>query len=159
MDVWVWPSLKDETSIRMLLTGPDDEMAAAVSPDGHWVAYVSDQSSRDEVYVTTFPQTSGRVQASATGATSPAWSPDGKELYYMEGDSLVAVQVATAPNFHVVRRDLLFSGNYLQYRWFRQYDVHPDGKHFLMVQSPPAGNAEIVLDWFSELERLMAEAR
>ena len=116
---------------------------------------MSPQSGRDEIYATNFPEPGGRVQVSVSGGTSPAWSPDGKELYYFEDDKFIAVQMATEPTLRVVRRDTLFTGSYTQYRWQRQYDVHPDGEHFVMIESPPGGaDVEIVLDWFTELEEI-----
>jgi Tol biopolymer transport system component len=154
MDLWFWPG-DDEASIQSLLTGPDDELAPTVSPDGRWVAYVSDQSGRDEIYVTSFPSPAGRVQTSDGGGTSPAWSSDGKELFYVEGNDLIAVQLAFDPSLRVVGREALFSGNFVQYRWQRQYDVHPDGKHFVMLENPPRGDVEVITNWFSELEERM----
>ena len=144
-----------DDAARPLLQGPDDEIAPAISPDGRWVAYVSAQSGRDEVYVTSFPQPSGIVQVSLSGGGSPSWAPDGGELFYVEGDRMVAVKVATRPSFRVLDREVLFSGEYYQYRWQRQYDIHPDGEQFVMIESPPGGaDVEIVLDWFTELTEL-----
>jgi len=81
-----------------------------------------------------------------------AWAPDGGELFYVEGDRMVAVEIATKPSFRVLDREVLFSGEYYQYRWQRQYDIHPDGERFVMIESPPGGaDVEIVLDWFTEL--------
>jgi serine/threonine-protein kinase len=155
MDLWYWPD-EEEGSIESLMAGPDDELAPAVSPDGRWVAYVSDQSGRDEIYVTSFPRPTGRVQASDSGGTSPAWSPDGKELFYVEGNQLIAVRLHLSANLRVVGREVLFTGNYVQYRWQRQYDVHPDGDHFVMLENPPRGDVEVITHWFSELESQVA---
>ena len=158
MDLMRWPDLDDPSSIVPLLDSPANELSPAVSPDGRWLAYVSDESGRDDVFVTSYPQPGGHVQVSIAGATSPAWSPDSKELYYFEKDRLVAVQIETEPTFRVVDRETLFSGNYSQYRWQRQYDVHPNGKEFVMIESPAGGEIEIVINWFVELERLVPGA-
>jgi serine/threonine-protein kinase len=142
-------------AVRTLLDGPDDEIAPAISPDGRFLAFVTSQSGRDEVYVTSFPKPSGLTQVSLNGGSGPAWSPNGKELYYVEGPAMVAVQVTTQPEFHVRGRQILFSGNYFQYRWQRQYDVNPVTGEFVMVESPPGGaDVEIVLDWFTELNEI-----
>jgi Tol biopolymer transport system component len=147
-----------DDAIRPLLVGPNDDIAPAISPDGRWMAYVSAQSERDDIYVTSFPTPAGVVKVSPNGGSSPAWSPDGKELYYVEGDRMIAVQVATEPSFRVLGREELFGGEYVQYRWQRQYDVSPDGEHFLMIESPPGGgDVEIVLDWFTELREIAPE--
>jgi serine/threonine-protein kinase len=144
-----------DDATRPLLEGPADEIAPAISPDGRWVAYVSAQSGRDEVYVTSFPHPAGVVQVSLSGGGSPSWAPDGDELFYIEGDRMIAVGVATEPSFRVLDREVLFSGEYSQYRWQRQYDVAPDGERFVMIESPPGGaDVEVVLDWFTELREL-----
>jgi len=155
MDLKMWSTAAADSTIG-LLTGPDDELAPAVSPDGRWVAYVSNLSSQDEIYVTSFPQPSGRIQISNGGGTSPAWSADGEELFYMEGDALVAVQLANEPTLQVHSRQTLFRGPYLQYRWHRQYDVHPDGEHFIMIENPPRGDVDVITGWFGEIERTLA---
>ncbi|MDX1388538.1 MAG: protein kinase, partial [Acidobacteriota bacterium] len=152
MDLMVWPDPADPSSFKPLLEGPEDELSPEVSPDGKWLAYVSPQSGRDEVFVTTFPEPSGRVQVSVAGGNSPTWSPDMKELFYFERSNFIAVQIETEPGFRVVRRDVLFQGAYAQYRWQRQYDIHPEGDLFAMVINPASGNAEIILNWFVELE-------
>jgi serine/threonine protein kinase len=155
MDLNMWSASMPDSTIG-LLTGPDDELAPAVSPDGQWVAYVSNLSSQDEIYVTSYPQPSGRIQISNGGGTSPAWSPDGKELFYMAGDAMVAVQLTNEPTLQVHSRQTLFRGPYLQYRWHRQYEVHPDGEHFIMIENPPRGDVDVITGWFGEIERTLA---
>jgi hypothetical protein len=104
--------------------------------------------------VTSFPQPTGIVQVSVAGGANPAWSPDGRELYYFEGRKFISVAAAFDPDFRVVSRTTLFEGDFIKYRWQRQWDVHPDGEHFVMISDPPGGHLEVVLNWFSELERL-----
>jgi len=155
MDLEMWSETEPDSAVG-LLTGPDDELAPAVSPDGRWVAYVSSLSSQDEIYVTSYPKPSGRIQISNEGGTSPAWSPDGSELYYMAGEAVVAVQLAHEPTLQVRSRETLFRGPYLQYRWHRQYEVHPDGEHFIMIAPPPRGDVDVITGWFGEIERILA---
>jgi len=154
MDLIHWTDLDDESSIAPLLQGVDDELAPDVSPDGLWMAYVSDYSGGDEVFVTSFPQTSARLKVSNAGGHSPVWAPDGKTLYYLQGREMIAVNIETDPEFRVTQREVLFDGDFLQYRWSRQYDLMPDGKRFLMILRPPSGKIEVVTNWFQELERL-----
>ena len=137
-----------------LLTGDEDELAPVVSADGKWLAYVSDYSGTDEIYVTSFPTAGGRLKVSLKGGTSPTWAPDTSALYYFEGRRLVAVSVETEPRFRITGREVLFEGDYVQYRWSRQYDIHPDGKRFIMVKNPARGNLEVVTNWFAELREL-----
>ncbi|MFT5232034.1 MAG: serine/threonine protein kinase/Tol biopolymer transport system component [Candidatus Krumholzibacteriia bacterium] len=155
MDLKMWSAAAPDSAID-LLTGPDHELAPAVSPDGHWLAYVSDLSSQDEIYVTSFPTPTGRIQISNGGGTSPAWSPDGQELFYMAGDAMIAVQFTKDPTLQVQSRQTLFKGSYLQYRWHRQYEVHPDGEHFIMIENPPRGDVDVITGWFGEIERTLA---
>jgi len=150
MDLNYLPDV-DEPSMVSLLDGEDDELAPIVSYDGKWLAYVSNYSGNDEIYVTTFPEPGARIQLSTKGGNSPVWAPDGSTLYYFEGKSLIAVSIETEPRLRVTGRETLFEGEYVQYRWSRQYDIMPDGKRFILVKNPAQGNVEIVTNWFDEL--------
>ena len=140
-----------------LLEGPDDELAPVVSADGRWLAYVSNYSGIDEVYVTAFPVPGARFKISVHGGTSPTWAPDGSALYYFEGTRMIAVAIETTPTFRVTGRSQLFDGDFVQYRWSRQYDILPDGTGFVMIKNPPRGNVEVITRWFDELEKLAAD--
>jgi serine/threonine-protein kinase len=115
MDLKIWPDA-DPESIKPLLEGPDDELAPTVSPDGKWMAFVSDLSGQDEVYVTSFPEATGRIQISSGGGTSPAWGTDGRELFYTQRDAIVSAKIEAEGGVRVLSREELFSGPYLQYR-------------------------------------------
>jgi Tol biopolymer transport system component len=156
MDLRIWPN-EDPKTITPLLEGPDDELAPTISPDGKWMAFVSDLSGSDEVYVCAFPNPSGRVQISSHGGTSPAWSKDGQKIFYVQRDAMVMAKITTASEIRVLSREQLFMGNYLQYRWHRQYDVMPDGKHFLMIHNPLRRNVAVVTNWFPTLKRALAD--
>jgi serine/threonine-protein kinase len=151
MDLRTWTDLDDEGTIEVLMDGPDDELAPIVSPDGRFMAYVSDYSGRDEVYVTSFPRTGGRTRISVRGGNSPTWAPDASEIYYLEGTRMIAVRVETDPAFRVLEREKLFEGEYVQYRWSRQYDIDPDGNSFVMIRNPDRGDIEVVTNWFEEV--------
>jgi Tol biopolymer transport system component len=151
MDLNYLTDIDDASSMTPLLDGKDDELAPIVSYDGKWLAYVSNYSGNDEIYVTSFPEPGARSQLSTKGGTSPVWAPDGSALYYFEGRSMIAVSVETEPRFRVTGRETLFEGEYVQYRWSRQYDIMPDGKHFILVRNPAQGNVEVVTNWFEEL--------
>ena len=110
-------------------------MAPALSPDGRWLAYVSNESGRAEVYVRPFPGMAGRYPISLEGGTEPAWSPRGGELFYRNGPALIAVELRTSNALEVVRRTPLFSAaDYASDLTHRVYDVTPDGEHFVLVR-------------------------
>lgn len=151
MDLMLWTDLSDPSAIEVFLDGPDDELAPEVSPDGKWIAYVSNYTGDDEVYVTSFPKAGARSRISNEGGHSPAWAPDGRTLYYVQDRKMIEVTLETSPAVRVLRREALFEGSYQQYRWSRQYDLTPDGKRFVMVRNAERKNLEVVTNWFAEI--------
>ena len=123
-----------------------------LSPDGRFVAYQSDESGRFEVYVRLFPEGEGKWPVSRSGGQNPRWSRDGKELFYVEGDTLVAVAVETTPAFSAGEASRLFSELPLQRGRYPNYDVSPDGQRFVTVENvenvTPA--IHVVQNWFEE---------
>jgi serine/threonine-protein kinase len=116
-----------------LFVTPFDERAPAVAPDDRWLAYVSNESGRDEVYVRPFPEGGGRWQVSVAGGAEPRWRADGSELFYRNADTLFAVQVRTRPEFAAGQRTPLFTGNYVVGPRHANYDVSSDGQRFVFV--------------------------
>jgi Tol biopolymer transport system component len=118
------------------------EMQPQLSPDGRWLAYSTTEASvQGEVYVSPFPDVkAGKWKVSTGGGNSPRWSKDGKELYYLIGynnaEAVMAVDVATGPNFKAGKPRVLFTGKYLGTfpNHGIPYDVHPDGQKFLMIK-------------------------
>jgi serine/threonine-protein kinase len=148
---------------RPLLQTTFRERSPALSPDGRWMAYESNESGRDEIYVRPFPDVDrGRWQLSSGGGIQPVWSRDGRELFYRSGAALMAVPVQTGASFAAGNARLLFEGRYLAVGG-RNYDVSPDGKRFLMIKPVPASGAQdgpaarfiIVDNWTEELKRLV----
>ncbi len=119
---------------RVVIADAFQESAPALSPDGRWLAYQSSEPGRAEVYVRPFPGPGARVPVSLNGGTEPAWSRDGRELYYREADAVMAASVRAQPGFEVTARRRLFSGTFLPGGSFREYDVSPDGRQFVMVR-------------------------
>jgi eukaryotic-like serine/threonine-protein kinase len=155
-DVWVYSADK-QTSTPLLQT-PANEWSAAFSPNGRWVAYVSDDSGRADVYVRPFPGPGSRTQISIDGGTAPVWSRDGRELFFAKEGALFATSVTLSGVFTSgpVRR--LFSGPYSFDEVTVNYDAAPDGQHFLVprsrIDSAPR-QLELVLNWTEELKRLV----
>jgi serine/threonine-protein kinase len=136
------------------------EMHPAVSPDGRWLAYTSDESGANEVYVRPFPSTgSGRWQVSNGGGTSPAWGPGGGELFFLGAGRMMAAELSTAPRFEVVQLTPLFEVAAFNVDPFHQsFSVSPDGQSFLLSRrrstaEPAAGlRAVLVQNWFTDLK-------
>jgi hypothetical protein len=126
------------------------------APHSHYrIVEKTGEGGQDEIYVTRYPNPGGIVQVSVAGGANPLWSPDGRELYYFQDRQFIAVKVALDPEFRVVSRRTPFEGDFVQYRWQRQYDVHPDGQQFVMIENPPGSHLEIVTNWFSDINRLV----
>jgi serine/threonine-protein kinase len=130
---------------RTIVPAAFNESAPALSPDGQWLAYQSDEAGRMEVYVRPYPGPGARVPVSVHGGTEPAWSRDGRELFYREADSMLVAAVTLRPNFAVTGRRVLFTGAFLQGGAFREYDVAPDGQHFLMIQGGTTASTLIAM--------------
>ena len=125
------------------------------------MAYLSDESGRQESYVRPYPGPGRKWQISTDGGTEPVWNPNGRELFYRNGNKVMAVDIATEPVFAAGKPRLLFTGDYMRTsRGIPNYDVSRDGRRFLMVQPSAQENATptqiiVVLNWFEELKRLV----
>ena len=133
------------------------------SPDGRWLAYVSDETGRPEVYLRLFPDGSRKLAISNQGGIEPAWSPDGRELFYRSFDppKIMKVDLELGPRASVGLPKALFDDHYTLCYPMRGYDLHPDGRRFLFTRvKQPQKPVEItrlsvVLNWFEELKRLV----
>jgi Tol biopolymer transport system component len=137
-----------------------------LSPDGHWMAFSSNESDPTEVYVQPYPGPGPRQQVSTHGGTGPTWSKHGRELFYMTTQTfggqaaltrMMAVPVTLHPTLTFGTPRQLFEGRYGATAGIRSYDVTPDGKRFLMVQQkerPPVTASEMILvqDWLEEVK-------
>jgi serine/threonine protein kinase len=133
-DILVQPT--DGSPARPYMATHADETAARISPDGHWVAYTSDESGTAEVYLDSYPQSSrGRVKISLGGGVHPVWRGDGRELYYWRDGALVAVPMATSIDGAAPvsgAQTVLFRAPYLA-SLNTMYDVSSDGQRFVIV--------------------------
>jgi serine/threonine-protein kinase len=151
-DIWVVERGSDPAPF--LLT-PADEASPAFSPDGRWLAYVSDESGRREVYVQPYPDPGGRWVISTAGGTDPVWSRDGRELYYWQDEALMAVTIDAGAAFNAGTPRRLFEGRYERSEIGPNYDVSPDGKRFVMIRSDEAetgARVHVVLNWLQEID-------
>ncbi len=131
-----------------------NEIAPRFSPDGRWLAYASDESGRTEVYVQPYPGPGGKWQISTEGGTEPVWARNG-ELFFRNGDKMMAVATNTKGNFSAETPKMLFEGHYATYNTMPAYDVTPDGQRFLLAKTAEQGPQEIsvVLNWTEELKQ------
>jgi eukaryotic-like serine/threonine-protein kinase len=148
-DIWVL-RLRDRKAQPFLRT-PFTEDAPHFSPDGRWLAYVSDESGGAEVYVQPYPGPGGKWRISTDGGGTPQWNPNGRELFYVSGDKTMVVDIATVPTFRAGKPRLLYQGP--------SGDPSPDGQRFLAVQpvepEQPPTQIHVMLNWFEELKRLV----
>ena len=134
-------------AVSWLLT-PNDERQPQISPDSKYLAYRSDESGRNEIYVRKFPSGQEKVLVSTNGGTRPRWSRDGDELFYVEDSSLMAVPWTAGETFAVGTPERLFESPELESIAGVGYDVFPDGQRFLMVRIIASGDViRIVQNW------------
>jgi Tol biopolymer transport system component len=155
LDIWVVPTSGEKPFVY--LNTRFDERSAKLSPNGQWLAYVSDETNRNEVYLQTFPKPGREIPISNNGGNSPLWSRDGKELYYLSADQkLMAVDVTVSGSTLIpgtekvlfpVRRSLPAAGF--------PYDVAKDGRFIIPapVQSAAVVPFTVVLNWTAELKK------
>ena len=151
-----------DTVARALVATPAEELAPAVSPDGRWLAYTSNESGRREVYVRPFPPTNEvRYKISTAGGITPAWNRNGRELFYLDAvGNMVSVPYAAGATFQAGEQTVLFSAARYQSNPFgRDYEVMPDGQRFLMIrgETDDATHVVVVFNFLAELERVMAQ--
>ncbi len=142
------------------LRTPFNEAAPQFSPDGRWLAYISDESGRKEIYVQPYPGSGGKWQISTEGGVEPLWNRNGRELFYRSGKKMMAVEIATKPSFSAGTPKMLFEGPYQSLPTIStpNYDVSPDGRRFLMLKPSEAAEVaptqiNVVLNWFEELKQ------
>ena len=147
-DIWVTPT-DAPGDPRPLLNAAYDEGAPAVSPDGRWIAYMTDRTGRDEVYVRALEGEGAEIPVSVSGGIDPKWSSDGTELFYRSraGATFMVARLEFSPQPDVVRRDSLFSAAYRS-----GYALFPGAKELLVVKDPRLedrrrGVVTLIVNW------------
>lgn len=152
--------LPDMTHPKPLVVSPYAEQMPRLSPDGRWLAYQSDESGQFEIYVRPFPNPGARIQVSTTGGTEPLWSRDGRTLFYRSARRIMAASVRTSPTFSLGARTAVLEGDFLPNASHQNYDVAPDGKHFLMIKRAGTEAQTIVVhNWMTEVRARVAAKR
>ncbi len=149
--------LDRDGQIEPLIVSDDHETHPVLSPDGKWLAYVSDEPGGGKIFVTTFPDLEGKWLVSTEGGLEPVWAPNGRAIYYRDGTSVVAVSLETEEGFRLGRAQPLFKDVYVAEGNCGTYAIHPDGKRFLMMkeaeEEAPLTELIAVENWFEELKR------
>jgi len=163
---WIWLlTVGNDRTPRHFLSDREirEQNAPAISPDGRWMAYVSNESGKRQIHVRSFPTGEGHWMVSTEGGTQPMWARDGSELFYRDGDKMMAVPIATKRVFTPGRPTLLFEGRYESPAIRSNYDVMMDGRSFVMVKANDADSSNrqlnIVLNWANELKRRVPPAQ
>jgi Tol biopolymer transport system component len=152
---WQLPLQGDsgKTKPQPLLDPSPTKTTVQFSPDGKWLAYSSNESGRDEIYVVPYPDSGGRSQVSTGGGTQPRWAHSGREVFYRLGDKLMAVDIQTSPSFRADTPKVLFEKPY------PEFDVARDDSRFLMLKPIPGqpgqqtSELHVIVNWFEELRR------
>jgi eukaryotic-like serine/threonine-protein kinase len=155
-DIYVL-SLSGESRPRPVVSTPAYEGGAQFSPDGHWIAYASDESGQMQVYVRPFPGPDRLWPVSTRGGTQPVWNRNGKEIFYRIGNKMMVVDVSARVDLTLSQPRQLFDQRYVfQNISLANYDVSPDGQRFVMIKDEAgSGRLNIVLNWTEELKRLV----
>ena len=148
--------VRGDTTDRVVVASPADDVSPTLSPDSRWLAYASDEGGHRDVYAVPFPDPRGaKWQLSNEGGYEPLWSRDGREVFYLTPQlDLVAAEVSTANGLRIGSRRVLFNlHGYRRHFTHRAYDVTPDGKHFIMIREHPPLPGDLVLvdNWFTDL--------
>jgi serine/threonine protein kinase len=153
-------SMEGDHARKPLLQEKYTEKDPRISHDGRWMAYSSNESGKYEVYVRPFPDVNkGKWRVSTGGGNTPLWSPDDRELFYRSGDAAMAAPVETEPTFKSGNPRVLFHATFpgplgKEMTDFAYWDIHPDGKRFLMLKNAEAPRKiNIVVNWTEELKQ------
>jgi hypothetical protein len=158
-DIWTL-SLEGNRKPQPFVASPAIEFGPEFSPDGKWIAYVSNESGTREIYVVRYPGPGARRRVTNGGGVSAAWSRDGRELFYQTSEGLMVVDVGTDPALAFGTPRLLLPGNFMidsREDGARAYDVSPDGRRFLMLvaqrSATPPPTINVLIDWIAELRK------
>src|ERR1051325_6836682 len=157
-DLWMLPLDNDRKPVPLLQSAAH-EFGGIVSPDGRWMAYSSDESGKFEINVVPFPARDGKWQISTGGGTNPIWSRNGRELFYVNGTSLMAVKVSSQSTFdYSVPQKICEIPATAQVN-----DISPDGLRFVVLSTKSLQftmpQVDVVVDWFQELKGKFASTK
>jgi serine/threonine-protein kinase len=150
------PGEKPQAQPVVQTDAAEGNLGLSLSPDGRWLAYMSDVTGQPEVWVRPYPGSGAPVRISANGGAEPQWSRSGRELYFLEGNTMMATAVAPGAAFAFKPPVPLFNGQYMRAGQPPSYDVAADGRFLLIKGSAAQATAAemvVVVNWFDELTR------
>jgi serine/threonine protein kinase len=152
-EIWIRSA---DGKTRRFLAGPGRKRSGRFSPDGKWMAFVSDETGENHVYVTAYPGPGPTVAVSTKGGLSPIWSADGRELFFRLGSKLLVARMSSAAPLGFSAPVEVFDGPYtLDLMGHQREDVSSDGRRFLMVENSDDFPIIIVQNWALELGSLV----
>jgi serine/threonine-protein kinase len=157
--IWV---VRPGSNATLFLDTPFFEGAPMFSPDGHAIAYVSNETGRNEIYVRPFPGPGEKLTVSTEGGNEPFWASNGRVLFYRTGDTMMAVDVAPGPTLKAGTPRRLFEKPYeTSLALYANYSATADGQRFLMIkridqQEGTPTLINVAINWFDELRRATA---
>jgi dipeptidyl aminopeptidase/acylaminoacyl peptidase len=157
-DIWILTRDGNRYVASPFLVTASNERSPAFSPNGKWLAYVSDEPGRDEVFIRPYPGPGKVWSVSNAGGREPVWSRDGRELFYRSADQVVAVSISEAPGLTIGPPRALFGNRadiYFAPSGSQSYDVGPDGRFVMtdadVTAAPRAVNVSV--NWLDDLRR------
>ena len=153
-DIWLY-SRVDTPSTRSLIATRANESNPSFSPDGHWIAYVSDESGTNEIYIQPFPPSGGRWRVSTSGGYAPVWSPDGRRILFERNDEIVSASVMPGGAKHGQTIVIGSEETFLVRKGLISFDLSPDGRSVVIGQTSTkasVGHINVVVNWSEELK-------
>jgi Tol biopolymer transport system component len=144
-------ALDKPTDVLSVVKSPANDVNPAISPDGAWLAYQSDQAGRWEVYLTRFPSGEGRTQVSVNGGRNPRWSRNGRELFFAVGDDIVSTPVTLGTTVSVGTPVVVVRGSMVNTELSppgileKSWDVNADGTRFVVAKGYGKGTSDVVV--------------
>jgi Tol biopolymer transport system component len=160
-DIWVLKAGENQKPESFLST-KFNERGAQFSPNGKWIAFTSNRSGQDEVYVLPYPGPGELKQISTDGGKEPVWASGEDELFYRNRDQMMAVPIQMSPVFQAGTPQLLFKGSFSYgfWDWSFNYDISPDGQKFIMTKTGEDSVVlNIILNWSEELKRMVPRGK
>jgi hypothetical protein len=156
-DIWAM-SIDADTTVHPIIATPAYEYSGTISPDGRWIAYVSDETGAEEVYVRASDGSGPRMPVSTDGAYAPSWAFEGTELFYQTDEGLVSATLQFEPQFRVEREHILDETEFIRWSGDARYAVHPDGDHFLFVRPTDVSGlrVRVIVNFREQLDRWIA---